>query len=222
MSRILIVHGGWPGHQPAVFTDLVRTHLEEDGHEVTVRDTLASFDDPSELARFDLIVPNWTMGQLSDAQEANLVAAVEAGAGLAGWHGGMGDAFRANLTYKMMVGGQFVAHPGGIRRYDVRIVDRDHPITAGVEDFGLTSEQYYLHVDPAIHVLASTTFSGETMPWIDGVTVPVAWTRGWGAGRVSYLSVGHVPDDLRIPPVWTMLTRGMSWAARKSVAGPAV
>jgi len=68
--------------------------------------------------------------------------------GMAGWHGGMCDAFRNNTTYQWMTGGQWVAHPGGCVTYEVNIINRDDPITRGVPDFKITSEQYYLHVDP--------------------------------------------------------------------------
>lgn len=214
MTRTLIVSGGWEGHQPETSTRMVQDALERVGHDVLVAEALDVLDDADALAAFDLIVPNWTMGALSAPQETHLVAAVRGGAGLAGWHGGMADAFRTNLMYNMMVGGQFVDHPGGIAPHAVHVVDRDHPITAGVADFELTSEQYYMHVDPSNHVLAATTFTGDAMPWIAGVTIPAAWIRRWGAGRVFYVSVGHAPDDLRIPEVWTMLTRGLAWAAR--------
>jgi type 1 glutamine amidotransferase len=214
MKRALIVQGGWPGHKPEAFSDRVATHLRACEFDVRVEDTTEVLGDVALLARCDLIVPNWTMGALDEEHERHLLEAVRAGNGLGGWHGGMGDAFRASLMYKMMVGGQFVSHPGNVRNYRVRITDRDHPITRGVEDFDIESEQYYLHVDPSNHVLADTTFDGRVLPWIDGVTMPVAWTRSWGAGRVFYLAVGHAPHEFDIPEVWTMLTRGLAWATR--------
>lgn len=73
----------------------------------------------------------------------------------------MADAFRNNTEYQWMVGGQWVAHPGNIIDYTVNIVDHSDPITAGLADFQMHSEQYYMHVDPANQVLATTTFSGE-------------------------------------------------------------
>jgi uncharacterized protein len=217
MQRALIVQGGWPGHQPEAFTERVAAHLRQDGFEVRVEGRTEAFGDAELLAACDLIVPNWSMGTLDEEHERTLLEAVQGGSGLGGWHGGMGDAFRASLMFKMMVGGQFVSHPGNVRRYGIRIVDRRHPITRGVEDFEIESEQYYLHVDPSNHVLADTTFDGSAMPWLDGVTMPAAWTRSWGAGRVFYLSVGHAPSEFDIPEVWTLLTRGLAWAAREAV-----
>jgi len=214
VKDVLVIQGGWPDHHPREFATIVRDHLTTTGADVEVHDSLAVLDDAESLSRYDLIVPIWTMGELTDVQERNLLRAVEAGAGLAGWHGGMGDAFRPNLNYKLMVGGQFVAHPGNFRRYQVRISDRDDPISAGLGDFEITSEQYYLHVDPSNEVLAETTFSGDDLPWIDGVVMPVAWKRRWGLGKVFYLALGHEVSEFEIPEVWTMVTRGLVWASR--------
>ena len=99
-----------------------------------------------------------------------------------------------------------VAHPGGAGvTYDVNIVDNDHPVTKGLKDFTVTSEQYYMHVDPAIHVLATTNF--------DDVVMPVAWTKMYGKGRVFYCSVGHNAEATREPEALELIMRGMVWAA---------
>lgn len=214
MRQALVLQGGWPGHQPREFAEFARGQLTERGFEVEVHDSLAVLDDGDRVAEFDLIVPVWTMGELTDQQERNLLSAVAAGTGLAGWHGGMGDAFRPNLGYKMMVGGQFVAHPGDFRRYEVRFTRTTDPITKGLEAFDITSEQYFLHVQPGLAVLAETTFSGDDMPWLEGVVMPVAWKRSWGEGRVFYLALGHRIEEFDIPEVRALATRGMIWASR--------
>jgi type 1 glutamine amidotransferase len=154
------------------------------------------------------------MGTIEPEQLQPLQAAVAGGVGLAGFHGGMGDAFRTATDFQLMVGGQFVGHPDGIKDYEVTIVDRESPITAGLTAFRVTSEQYYMHVDPSNHVLATTTFHPETAPWLDGVIMPVVWTRRWGAGSVFYSSVGHSLSDLEVPEVAEIQRRGMLWAAR--------
>jgi uncharacterized protein len=154
------------------------------------------------------------MGTITDEQEKGLLDAIESGVGLAGWHGGMADSFRDNINYQFMVGGQWVAHPGNIIDYEVNIIDHDDPITAGIEDFGMHSEQYYMHVDPSNEVLATTTFSGEHLPWISGNVVPVVWKRQWGDGRVFYCSLGHVAKDFDVPEAREIVKRGMLWASR--------
>jgi len=214
MTRALILEGGWDGHEPHLCADEVAEMLNELGIEVTRSTSLEVLSDALRMASIDLVVPIWTMGVLERAQEQGLERAVRAGTGLAGFHGGMGDAFRASIDYQWMVGGQFVAHPGNIREYRVDIADPDHEITRDASSFYVTTEQYYLHVDPSIHVLADTSFDGAAAPWIDGVVMPVAWTRQHGAGRVFYSALGHAALELRQSDVRQLLARGMRWAAR--------
>ncbi|MGH8759949.1 MAG: ThuA domain-containing protein, partial [Burkholderiales bacterium] len=140
--------------------------------------------------------------------------AVRCGVGLAGFHGGMCDAFREAVDYQFMCGGQWVAHPGNIIDYRVNILRRDDPVMQGIEDFDYRSEQYYMHVDPSNQVLATTTFSGEHADWIDGVVMPVVWKRRYGEGRVFYSSLGHVAAEFEVPQMRAILRRGMVWAAR--------
>jgi uncharacterized protein len=113
-----------------------------------------------------------------------------------------------------MVGGQWVAHPGNIIQYTVNITDSSDPIVAGLPDFQMRSEQYYLHTDPSNEVLATTTFDGTHCAWIAGTTMPVVWKRRWGAGRVFYCSLGHVRADFDVPEAREIVRRGLIWAAR--------
>ena len=212
-KKVLIVHGGWEGHEPRKCVETITPALEAAGVTVTLSDTLAAFESAARLETYDAVVPAWTMGELTAQQETALIEAVKAGTGIAGWHGGMGDAFRTESEYQFMVGGQFVAHPGGLIDYDVKVVDGRHPVMAGVTDFTIHSEQYYMHVDPSNEVLADTTFGGEHCAWIEGCSMPVVWTRRYGRGRVFYCSLGHVASELKIHQVKEIITRGILWAA---------
>jgi len=206
--KALIVYGGWEGHEPGPVSEVLARALAENGVEVERRDTLDAFGELDPLLECDLIVPIWTMGKIGGEQCRNLCSAVEQGVGLAGCHGGMGDAFREATNYQFMVGGQWVAHPGNLTDYRVHVVDHADPITAGLGHFDLHSEQYYMHVDPSNHVLATTTFEHN------GCTMPAVWKRMWGRGRVFYSSLGHVAKDFDVPEVLTIQTRGMIWAAQ--------
>jgi uncharacterized protein len=212
-KNALIVWGGWEGHQPDQCARIVAKMLLEDGFAVITAGETSAFADLN-LGRFDLIVPIFSMGKITDSEAKNLCATVESGTGLAGFHGGMGDSFRSNTDYQFMTGGQWVAHPGNIITYRVNFVDRKDPITEGIEDFEYESEQYYMHVDPNNHILATTTFSGEHCWWIKGALMPVAWKRRHGNGKVFYSSLGHSPAEFAVPEMSKMLRRGMLWAAR--------
>jgi type 1 glutamine amidotransferase len=214
MKKALMVWGGWPGHEPKQCVDIFAPFLEEQGYDIEVYDTLDAYLDEAKMRALDLIVPVWTQGTITREQEAGLLEAVKSGVGIAGWHGGMGDSFRDNVNYQFMVGGQWVAHPGGIIDYEVNIIDHDDPITRGLDDFRMRSEQYLMHVDPSNEVLATTTFGGEYCPWIEGMVMPVVWKRMWWAGRVFYTSLGHVAEDFDVPEARKIVERGMLWASR--------
>ncbi|MDH7513308.1 MAG: ThuA domain-containing protein [Clostridiales bacterium] len=213
-KKALFVWGGWEGHEPKKCVDIFASWLAEQGFEVEISTTLDSYLDEAKMKSLDLIVQVYTMSTISPQQEKGLLEAVKRGAGLAGWHGGLADAFRSNTEYQFMVGGQWVAHPGGIIPYEVNIIDHKDPITAGLADFKMNSEQYYMHVDPANEVLATTRFSGEYAPWIKSVVMPVVWKKMYGQGRVFYTSLGHVARDFDVPEAREIVKRGMLWAAR--------
>ena len=211
-KRVLIVYGGWVGHDPEETSFLFAGLLRDAGVEVTLSQSLDSFLDADLMASIDMVVPVYTMSVISKEQEAGLLQAVrEGGVHIAGWHGGMADAFRQNTEYQFMVGGQWVAHPGNIIDYRVNIRDEAHPITAGIGDFAMRSEQYYMHTDPSNQVLATTTFNGDHADWVDGTVMPVVWTRRYGKGKVFYCSLGHVIGDFDVPQAREIVRRGLLW-----------
>ncbi len=213
MRKALIVYGGWDGHEPDLCANIYKNWLTEDGFDVQLATETAAFADPA-IHDMSLIVPIYTMSKIEKEEALNLCKAVENGVGLAGHHGGMCDAFRENVDYQFMTGGQWVAHPGNIIDYRVDPVETDDPIMEGIKSFAFHSEQYYMHVDPSNEVLATTTFNGDHASWIDGVVMPVAWKRKHGKGRVFFCSLGHVSSEFEVPEFATMQRRGMNWAAR--------
>ena len=213
MKSALIVWGGWEGHQPEKCAGIVRAMLEKDGFDVRVEDSTRAFADAA-IRDLDLIVPIITQSTIEDDELAMLTGAVRDGVGLGGFHGGMGDAFRAAVEYQYMVGGQWVAHPGNIIDYRVDVVRPDDPVMEGIASFDYRSEQYYMHVDPSNEVLATTTFTGEHDWWVDGATIPVVWKRRHGKGRVFYSSLGHQAHEFDVPEMYTIVRRGLNWAAR--------
>jgi uncharacterized protein len=214
--KALITWGGWDGHQPDKVATLFAGWLREAGMVVTVTDTLACFDDPGALADLSLIVPVWTMSDITKERAEHAAAAVASGVGLAGCHGGMCDSFRTEVLWQFMTGSQWVAHPGndGVR-YKVRITT-DDPLVAGISDFEVETEQYYLHVDPAVRVHAVCDF-----PLVDGphvpngpVAMPVVYTKMWGQGRVYYNALGHQANVIDHGAPAELIRRGLLWAAR--------
>ena len=211
--KILFTYGGWKGHEPVESMELFKPWLEKEGALVETFDNLDPYADAAYMKKIDLVIQTFTMAKISGAQEKGLINAVSAGCGLAGWHGGLCDSFRQNTNYQFMTGGQWVAHPGGVIDYHVKLIDHEDPVTRGLSDFDMHSEQYYLHVDPNMKVLATTTFGADHAPWIDGCTMPVAWKKMHGSGRVFYSSLGHVMKDFKVPEALEIMQRGILWAS---------
>ena len=219
-KKVLFVYGGWEGHDPVLTRDIFVPLMRSEGAEVVVSDNLDVYTDSELMNSLDLVVQIWTMGTITNKQEKGLLDAIRHGVGLAGWHGGIGDAFRNNVEFQFMVGGQWVAHPGGVIHYDVNIVDHEDKVTKGLKDFHMNSEQYYMHVDPNVKVLATTTFTGEHAPWIEGTVIPVVWKKTYGKGRVFYSSLGHVAKDFEGPEVLEIMKRGIRWASLSLYEAP--
>jgi hypothetical protein len=213
-KKALFVWGGWEGHEPKQCVDIFAPWLKEQGFDVEISNTLDSYLDAAKLKSLDLIVQAVTQAAITPEQEKGLLDAVMGGVGIAGWHGGLADSFRSSVNYEYMIGGQWVAHPGGVIDYEVNIADPMDPITAGLTDFKMHSEQYYMQVDPNNKVLATTRFSGRHDRWIKDVVMPVVWKKPFGKGRVFYTSLGHIASDFDVPQAREIVKRGILWAAR--------
>ena len=217
MGKVWIFQGGWDGHEPALTSARFKAMLEKHGYEATIFDTLDPLGNLDDLMQLDLMVFCWTMGEIRREYTVNVAKAVGAGVGLAGCHGGMCDSFRQDTEWQFITGGQWVSHPGGDGvNYTVNVRHGSSPIVEGLEDFEVCSEHYYLHVDPAIEVLATTRFPSVPYYHISNkpVDMPVAWTKFWGNGRVFYTSLGHHDDVFdRSPSAAVLMERGMVWAA---------
>ena len=227
--RALVVRGGWDGHQPVETTDVFIPFLEANGFQVRVEESPAVYADADAMAATDLIVQNNTMNTIEREQFEGLRAAVEAGTGFAGWHGGIADSYRNNADYLQMVGGQFASHPGkhpdertgeqsdNYVPYTVNmtLAGADHPITQGIGDFDLVTEQYWVLHDDYNDVLATTTQAVRPWdPWNRPITSPAIWTRQWGRGRIFVSTPGHRVEIVTQPAVRTIIERGLLWAAR--------
>lgn len=210
-KRVLLLYGGWEGHQPERFADFAENELLSDFDVVRSQDLRMLR--PDVLVGFDLLVPIWTFGEITDTQETALLSAVADGMGMVAWHGNA-SSFLDSRPHKFMLGGQFMGHPGGnYVTYSVRFLGND-PLVDGLKDITITSEQYYLVIDPAVKVLATTYIDGGDMDWLSDVQMPVAWKRQWSKGRVFYCALGHTLDVLEQPSITTLLSRAVRWACR--------
>ena len=214
MKKALIFRGGWAGHEPVETSDIVAAALRAEGVEVDIYEGNECLEKEGFAAQYDVIIPVMTMSQISADASKNLRDAVQSGVGIAGWHGGMCDAFRNDTNYQFMTGAQFVAHPGNKIDYRVNIIS-DDPILEGIEDFDYHSEQYYMHVDPSNQVLATTVTCGVDAPWSKGVTMPVIFKRMFGDGKVFYCALGHCAEEFKTyPQLVKIMVKGILWAMK--------
>lgn len=226
----LIVRSGWEGHQPFETTESFIPYLTEKGYDVRVENSTTIYTDADYLARVSVIVQCNSMNTIANEELKGLIGAVRAGAGLAGWHGGIADSYRNSSEYLQLIGGQFAAHPArapidalsgsgtdNFVEYRVDIVPErsDHPIVAGISSFELTTEQYWVLTDDYNDVLATTTIPArEFDDWNRPVVCPAIWTRLWGDGRIFVATPGHSLDVVDDPNVRLIIERGILWASR--------
>lgn len=222
-KKVVYVWGGWKNHHPEKTVDLFVPWLRSEGAIVEVFNTLEVYADAAVMEQADLIIQQWTMGEMTKNESKGLQKAILNGTGMAGWHGGTGDSFRGNLNYQYMIGGQFVSHPGGKSEFTVKIIDRKDPITKGLKDFYVkNTEQYYMLMDPNVKVLATSKFtkasylkkgSKKSENVVTGSVVPVVWKKNFGKGRIFYNSLGHNIEDFDVPVLMEIHKRGIRWAA---------
>lgn len=222
-KKVVYVWGGWKNHHPEKTVDLFVPWLRSEGAIVEVFNTLEVYADAAVMEQADLIIQQWTIGEMTKNESKGLQKAILNGTGMAGWHGGTGDSFRGNLNYQYMIGGQFVSHPGGKSEFTVKIIDRKDPITKGLKDFYVkNTEQYYMLMDPNVKVLATSKFtkasylkkgSKKSENVVTGSVVPVVWKKNFGKGRIFYNSLGHNIEDFDVPVLMEIHKRGIRWAA---------
>ena len=217
MKKALIIQGGWDGHQPILVSKRFAGYLNEEGFDVEISDTLDVLADRENLFAIDLLVSCWTMGEINHDYVQNISAALATGVGMAGCHGGMCDSFRNDTQWQFITGGQWVSHPGGDGiLQDINICHGSSPIIEGINDFKVATEHYYLHIDPAVEVLATTPFPHPDVPYYHisnkPVAMPVAWTKYWGNGRIFYTALGHQDNVFDVPEAGKLMKNGMLWA----------
>ena len=188
--------------------------------DVAVR-TTTDRDDLRDLGEYDILVDYLTDSTLTDAQLDGLLSFVRDGGGYVGVHcasdltstagsdGGLEGRDEPFPELRELLGGHFVTHPEQ-QDVDVEIVDREHAITAGVEDFTVFDEPYQVEVDDDVHLLARMDMEGDL------AEMPVAWVKPYGEGRVFYLSLGHTEEALEHPAVGKLLSQGARWSCGRA------
>ena len=145
-------------------------------------------------------------GWMTDDHERAVVEFVREGGGFIGVHGAT-VWFKDNPHYTEMIGGTFQGH-GKFAEFPVKVVNRQHPITAGVEDYTVEDEPYV--VEPGENI-GDLLLTGE----FDGKSNPLGWAKEFGKGRVVYLANGHDRRSLDMPAFKRLFANAVRWVCRR-------
>jgi type 1 glutamine amidotransferase len=137
---------------------------------------------------------------------------------------GGGVLFYHNVTYisphnddfRDVLGAVTEEHPP-LRPFKVKIVNREHPITRGVNDFVVTDEQHYMtyQKDPKYLLMQSVNENGLTFKDL-GTSSAAGWAYDYGKGRVCYLAPGHVITSLWNPEYEKLQKNAVRWLLRQT------
>jgi type 1 glutamine amidotransferase len=177
----------------------------------TITDDL-SIVNPTDLARFDVILNYSTGLTATDSQIDALLVAVDRGAGYVGLHAAT-VTFTQHPRYFAMIGARFQRHDP-IKRFTIHFTDRDHPITEGLADYDHEDELYELTADVVDRQNDVPLQDVRVLAEAEGH--PMVYVKTYGAGRVVYLASGHDRRSLGQPTYATLFTRAVAWAARRS------
>jgi type 1 glutamine amidotransferase len=240
--RVLILTGGsdLPYHHWRESTEFLRGVLERTGRfDVKVEEEVGGIS-PATLRPFDVLVLNYNGPRWGAQAEGAIEAFVRGGKGLVSFHGvtygqffGMvydghwkasptGD--RGWAAYADLIGADWdppkIGH-GARHVFPVKWVDREHPVSQGLEESFQANDELYHRLDlkPRTHVLA-TAFSEPASGGTER-DEPIIWTTGFGQGRTLHLTLGHDLSALHQTGFLTAFARGLEWAATGAVTLPA-
>jgi len=144
-------------------------------------------------------------------QEKGLIEFVKGGGAFAGIHSAT-DSFKNSEAYWQMIGGRFKGHGGG--KFWTRIVDKEHAITKGLEDFEIQDETYSHNYAKGFepHSLVKIDRGAEQQS--------MGWCHEFGKGRVFYTSLGHGREAWVNPHFQRLAVRGLYWAVGREPKDP--
>lgn len=213
-SALLIGENTFPFHGFDEMAPRIENAL---GDDVAVTRT-TNREDLLDLDDYDVLVDYLTDSTLTSDQRNALISFVSDGGGYLGIHcaaditsthdgsGGIDHRDEPFPELRELLGGHFIGHPEQ-STFGVDIVDADHPVTVGVEDFDVFDEPYTVDYDEnEIRVLAR-------MDHPDLDDFPVAWVRTHGDGNVCYASLGHTAEAFDDEQYRRLLRNAVRWAS---------
>jgi hypothetical protein len=149
-------------------------------------------------------------GWITEEQGKAIKEFVEAGGGLYAYHNSSNvSVFSKN--FREVMGGAYLGHPP-LRPFKVKVVNPEHPLTQGIQDFMVNDEQHYVAYDkdPKYILLRSENIDGLDFETY-GPTAVSAWAYGYGKGRVVFTAVGHTLHALWQPEYYKIQKNAVRW-----------
>jgi len=218
--KVLIITGDDVAvHQWKETTSALRKILVYSGRfEVAVSEDLTPLDSAATLKAYDVLLLNrFSKAPLSEAAMTNLLDFVRGGKGFFIEHFSSAS-FPASADFGKLCGRHWVmgksGHaPRGV--FSAKIIDKDHPITAGLTDFQADDELYAnLQGDEPIDVLVEGYSDWSKK------TEPLVFEHNFGKGRVLHSTLGHDVNAITTPEITTIIIRGVEWAAGAATTTP--
>jgi hypothetical protein len=121
----------------------------------------------------------------------------------------------SSKNYREVMGGAYIGHPP-LRPFQVRVVNKEHPITQGIQDFMVNDEQHFVAYDkePKHVILESENLDGLEYE-NHGKKAVAGWAYDYGKGRVVFTAVGHTNHALWIPAYFELQKRAVKWLLRQ-------
>ncbi|SDC81153.1 putative membrane-bound dehydrogenase domain-containing protein [Algoriphagus faecimaris] len=159
------------------------------------------------LQNYDGLMIYANHDEISSSQENALKDYVEGGKALIPIHSAS-FCFRNSDWYVEAVGGQFSTH--GTGDFTAEIIDADHPIMEGINEFE-TWDETYVHtaVNPDMHILMERVDEEGREPY--------TWTREQGKGRIFYTAYGHNEKTWEKSEFQQLVANGILWAVGDQV-----
>ena len=219
-SKVLVVTGGHGFEKKEFFGVFEANQRIAFTHAEHSKGTSDVYDRP-DLYSYDVVVLYDMVQNITEEQKAKFMGLFERGIGLVVMHHALVSYQPSWPEFERIIGGTY-PEPADQRgkvtenfgyEHDVdvpvKIVAKDHPITAGLSDFELNDEIYWgFRTSADVTPLITTTHpkSGK----------PLAWARTEGKSRVAYIQLGHGPSAFKNENFRKLVGNSIGWAGRKS------
>lgn len=219
--KVLVITGGH-GFEERAFFDVFKADAKIDFTHAAHAQTNATAWERTDLLTYDAVVLYDMPKNITETQKTRFLSLFDKGVGLVVMHHAL-VSFQQWPEYERIIGGRYpeAADKAGAvttevgYQHDVDlpvvIVAKDHPVTAGLQDFTIHDEIYWgFRVGKYVTPLLTTTLpkSGK----------PLAWCRTQGQSRIVYLQLGHDHLAFENPSFRRLVSQSIRWAAKRQVS----